>query len=89
MGQWWGEELRDWNRHMYTIDTRLPWRLRGKKSPVVQEIQVRSLGQEDPCLGNSVDKGAWWSTAHGVAKQWDRIEYSDQYTVDTTYKIGN
>ena len=47
MGQRWGEELGDWNWRTYTINTRLPWRLRGKNSPAVQEMQVRSLGQED------------------------------------------
>ena len=23
-----------------------------------------------PCLGNSMDTGAWWAMAHGVAKSW-------------------
>ena len=23
------------------------------------------------CLGNPMDRGAWWATVHGVAKQWD------------------
>ena len=43
---------------------------------------VRSLGWEDPleeemathpsilALGNSVNRGAWWATIHGVAKSW-------------------
>ena len=22
------------------------------------------------CLGNSMDKGAWWATVHGVTKSW-------------------
>ena len=22
------------------------------------------------CLENSMDRGAWWATAHGVAKSW-------------------
>ena len=45
----------------------------------MQETCVRSLGQEDPgegngnpfqysCLENPMDKGAWWTTVHGVAK---------------------
>ena len=46
----------------------------------MQETQVRSLGQEDPlqekngnplqysCLKNSMDRGAWQDTVHGVAK---------------------
>ena len=47
----------------------------------LQETWVRSLGQEDPleketathssilCLGNPSDRGAWWATVHGVAKE--------------------
>ena len=23
------------------------------------------------CLGNPVDRGAWWATVHGIAKEWD------------------
>ena len=43
----------------------------------MQEMQVQSLGQEDAlekeilqyfCLGNPMDRGAWWATIHGVAK---------------------
>ena len=42
---------------------------------------ARSLGQEGPlekgiathsqyfCLGNSMDKEAWWATVHGVTKE--------------------
>jgi len=22
------------------------------------------------CLGNPMDRGAWWATVHGVAKNW-------------------
>ena len=22
------------------------------------------------CLGNPIDRGAWWATVHGVAKSW-------------------
>ena len=51
--------------------------------PTVQEIWVGSLGREDPlkkgmathssspqysCLENSMDRGAWWVTVHGVSK---------------------
>ena len=51
-----------------------------KNLPAVQEIWVQSLGQEDPLekgmathsgilwLENSIDRGAWWATVHGVAK---------------------
>ena len=23
------------------------------------------------CLGNPMDRGAWWAIVHGVAKEWD------------------
>ena len=56
-----------------------------KNLPTVQEIQekqVRSLGWEGPvegngnplqysCLENSMDRGDWWATVHGVAKELD------------------
>ena len=47
---------------------------------MVQETWVQSLGREDPleremanplqysCLENPMDRGAWWATAHGVAR---------------------
>ena len=47
---------------------------------------VRSLGREDPleednsnplqysCLENPIDRGAWWATDHGVAKESDTTE---------------
>ena len=25
------------------------------------------------CLKNSMDRGAWWATVHGVAKNWTRM----------------
>ena len=48
--------------------------------PAMQETQVLSLGQEDPpgeengyplqysCLENSMDRGAWQATDHGVTR---------------------
>ena len=31
-------------------------------------------GNDNPlqysCLGNSMDRGGWWATVHGVAKSW-------------------
>ena len=47
-----------------------------------KETQVRSLGEEDSlkkemathssnsCLGNPMDRGAWWATVHKVTKSW-------------------
>ena len=51
----------------------------------MQGTQVQSLGQEDPTekevanplqysyLGNPMDRGAWWATVHGIAKEPDVI----------------
>ena len=52
-----------------------------KNLPAKKEMQVQSLGQEDPspgegngnplqysCLENPMDRGAWWAIVHGVAK---------------------
>ena len=56
-----------------------------KHPPAIQEIWVRSLGWEDPlqkgmaiqlqysCLENSMDRGAWQATDHGVAKSQTRV----------------
>ena len=30
---------------------------------------------QDSCLGNSMDRGAWWATVHGVA-EWDMTEHT-------------
>ena len=29
---------------------------------------------ENSCLGNPMDRGAWWATVHGVVKESDRTE---------------
>ena len=46
----------------------------------MQETQVQSLGQKDPleeetanplqysCQENPMDRGAWWTTVHGVTR---------------------
>ena len=51
-----------------------------KNLPAIQEIQVQSLGWEDPleeetathssilAWKNPMDRGAWWATVYGVAK---------------------
>ena len=53
----------------------------------MQEMQVWSLGGEDPleeengnplqysCLENSMNRGAWWATVHGVSKNWTGLSY--------------
>ena len=56
-----------------------------KNSPAMQEMRVLPLGGEDPlekemvthfqhsCLGNLLDRGAWWAKVHRVAKESDTI----------------
>ena len=45
-----------------------------KNLPAIQETQVQSLGQEDgnslqySCLENSMGRGVWQATVHGVAE---------------------
>ena len=63
---------------------------RVKNLPAMQETWVQSLSWEDPlekgmathslgngysCLGNPMDRGAWWATVHGVAKSWIRLSH--------------
>ena len=28
---------------------------------------------QDSCLENSMERGAWWGTVHGVAKSWTQL----------------
>ena len=54
-----------------------------KNLPAMQKMWVQSLGQKDPlekematplqysCLRNPVDRGTWWATFHGLAKESD------------------
>ena len=53
--------------------------------PTMQETQVQSLDWEDPlekevathssilAWKNLMDRGAWWTTGHGVANSWTRL----------------
>ena len=51
----------------------------GKNLPTVQQLQVPSRDQQDPlrrkwhvlqypCLGNPMDRGAWWATVCWVSE---------------------
>ena len=56
-----------------------------KNLPAIQETQIQSLGGEDPleegmATHSSIlawripmDRGAWQSTVHGVAKSWTQL----------------
>ena len=58
-----------------------------KNLPAIQETQVQWLGWENPpeeengnplqysCLGNSMDRGAWWAMVHGVTKNWMQLSH--------------
>jgi len=58
----------------------ITWGFPSKELPAKQETQDRSLGREDSpgeghgnplqysCLGNPMDKEAWWATVCGAAK---------------------
>ena len=68
-----------------------------KRLSTVWETQVQSLGWEDPlekeiaahssilAWENPMDGGAWWATAHGVAKSWNRL--SDFTFIQDVMKI--
>ena len=57
----------------------------GKESACMQETPVQYLSQEDllekgmayplqySCLENSMDKGSWQATVHGVAESWTQL----------------
>ena len=65
-----------------------------KNPPAVEETQVPSVGWEDPlekgmtnhsssCLENSMDRGAWQATVHGVTNC--QIQVSHQHTHTHTH----
>ena len=37
------------------------------------------------CLGNPMDRGAWWATVYGVAKSWNHLGIEQQQTVAFLY----
>ena len=73
---------------IYSFDIGLPWWLRMVKNPLaVQETWVQFLSWEDSpgegngnplqysYLENSMDRRAWWATAHVVSKSWTWLSY--------------
>ena len=66
-----------WSGEQLTQDHHIAWAALVaqlvKNLPVMQETQVRSLGQEDPLeedMENPMDRGAWPATAQGVTESW-------------------
>ena len=67
----------------------------------MQDIQVRSLGREDSpgggngnalqysCLGNPIDRGAWWAAVLGVTKELDILEQLSTHTYRGIYRCSN
>ena len=57
----------------------------GLEDPLEEEMATHSR-QPNLCpwdfsnLGNSVDRGAWWATVHGVAKSRTRLSMPALYT---------
>ena len=70
--------------HVVDEDTGLPWASlvvqTVKNLPTMQETQVRSPGEghgsplQYCCLENSMERGAWWATVHGVTKSWTQSD---------------
>ena len=64
-----------------------------KNPPAMQQIWFRSPGPEDPleekdnplqysCLGDPMDRGAWWATVHRVAElgMTERLTHTHTHT---------
>ena len=53
----------------------------------------RSLGEgngnplQDSCLGNSMDRGAWWATVHGITKSRAQLSIAQTQKYFTNIKI--
>ena len=69
------EENRFYNSHKEALVVKNP------SMQKAHEMWFQSLGWEDPlvgsgnplqysCLENFMDRGAWWVTVHGAAKNW-------------------
>ena len=72
-----------WAISNFIINTRgewgLPWSLSSKESAFQWDWSLDwedspGEGNGNPlqhsCLGNPMDRGAWWAIVHGVAKSW-------------------
>ena len=68
------------NLSLLTIFMGFPCGSAVKNLPAKQEIWVRTPGEGNgnplwyPCLGNPMDREAWWAIVHGGFKEWDTTE---------------
>ena len=50
----------------------------GDAGSMPRSVRFPGVGNGNPlqysCLENSMDRGAWWATVHGVAKSWTMTE---------------
>ena len=72
-------------------DKGLPWWLSGKESAcnardmssIPESGRSPGEGNGNPleysCLGNLMDRGAWWPTVHGVIKELDTTKQQQQH----------
>ena len=80
-----GDEQPARSEEMETVNAELPGGSVSKESACnVADLgsipgSGRSSGEENDnplqysCLENSMDRGAWWATVHGVAKSWTQL----------------
>ena len=61
----------------------------GESSSTPQSGRAPGEGNDNPlqysCLENSMARGAWWATVHGVTKSWTRL--SDFFSLFNIFKI--
>ena len=49
----------------------------GDKGLIPELVRSHGEGNDNPfqysCLGNPMDRGAWWAKVHGVTKSWTQL----------------
>ena len=56
---------------------KIPWSRKWQPSPIFFFFLQYS------CLGNSMDRGAWWATVHGIAKSQKRLSEGEHVHTHT------
>ena len=95
----WDKVLMDDNTLLLTMPTGFPGGASGK-GPACQFRRLRVTGSipgsgrspgrghgnplQYSCLGNPVDRGAWWATVHGVSDTWTSLKWLSTYTTVPT-----